>query len=74
MPLVVLEDGTMLQFDQKKYSAYIKGSGKTTFVLKPEFASCRNRPTKVILDFVNKTYYEEFVDGHPRTLKYAEVI
>jgi hypothetical protein len=73
MPLIILDDSTMLEFDQSKYFQHIFEQGETTFELKPDFRSC-NRPTKIILDFINKTYYEEFADGHPRTLKYAEVI
>ena len=73
MPLVILEDSSMLQFDNEKYYKRTNEKGEAIFILKSEFAS-RNRPTKIVLDFVNKTYYEEFVGGHPRTLKYAEVI
>lgn len=73
MPLIILEDSTMLEFDEKKYFRGLTSSGARQFVLKPEFVSC-NRPTKIVIDFVNKTYYEEFKDGHPRTLKFVEVI
>jgi hypothetical protein len=73
MPLIILEDSTMLEFDDSKYFKVLTPTGARRFCLKPEFVSC-NRPINIVLDFINKTYYEEFKDGHPRTLKYAEVI
>lgn len=73
MPLIILEDSTMLEFDQSKYFQHAFKPGETTFELKPDFRSC-NRPTKIIIRFIDKEYYEEFADGHPRWLKYAEVI
>lgn len=71
--LIILEDATTLEFDNKKYFKGICANGARQFVLKPEFASC-NKPTKIVIDYVDKTYYEEFADGHPRQLKFTKVI
>ena len=73
MSLIILKDATMLEFDNKKYFLVNYMGTTTTYILKPEFAS-PNRPTKIIIDSQDKTYYEEFVDGHPRTVKFAEVV
>jgi hypothetical protein len=71
--LIILTDATMLEFDETKYFKGLAANGARQFVLKPEFASC-NRPTKIVIDHVDKTYYEEFADGRPRRLKFTEVI
>ena len=71
--LIILEDATMLEFDETKYFKSFAANGARQFVLKPEFASC-NRATKIVINYANKMYYEEFADGHPRRLKFTEAI
>jgi len=68
--LIILKDATMLEFDNEKYTKSHLSACKTAFDLKKEFLSC-NYPLHIIIDFINKDYYEEFSDMHIRRLKFT---
>jgi len=72
MPGIYDSDGTSYHFDQDKCRIIFEGM-KVTFLLKPEFAH-RNRPTKMILDYATKDFYEEFDDGYSCVNKFVGMI